>query len=65
MPDLLDHPAQDALAALRNICGGRHALMLEDDPLTASRGREGLLSIGFAEVDVVTVGESAVIAASR
>ncbi len=65
MPDLLDHPAQDAIDALRHVCGGRHALILEDDPLTAARGREGLAAIGFTEIDVVAVGEQAVQAASR
>jgi two-component system OmpR family response regulator len=65
MTDLLDHPAQDALEALRTVCCGRHALILEDDPLTAVRGRDGLLAIGFTEVDVVTEGERAVQAASR
>jgi len=65
MPDLLDHPVQDALEALRTVCIGRHGLILEDDPLTAARGREGLLAIGFSRVDVVALGERAVQAAGR
>jgi two-component system OmpR family response regulator len=65
MPDLVDQPVQDAIEALRSVCNGRHALILEDDPLTAARGREGLLAIGFSEVDVFTRGERAVQAAGR
>jgi DNA-binding response OmpR family regulator len=63
--DLFEHPAEAALEVLNSVCRGRHALVLEDDPITASRARDGLKAIGFDEIDIVDRGERAVFAANR
>ncbi len=65
LPELFEQPAHEATEALLSVCRGRHALVLEDDMTTAQRAREGLLAIGFSEVEVAHRGERAVLAAGR